>query len=353
MLEIVCSRQIYVNFAHQFHNCTFPILQATPGNSPVMRKTTLALITLALTACHTWAQRFELLNYGNFDQWITRNIKESRVLGGATKQVYEVGPTAVDNSGNAYSNRGGSPWATSNVLAKPSGITKTSNAVYPEARCNGKCAKLVCEYEHCKALGIINIDVIVGGSLFTGQMLEPIKSTSNPYSKMIMGVPFKARPKSLRFDYQVKMPAANERIYSSGFGSKKTLPGRDHAEALIYLQRRWEDAKGNIYAKRVGTGIEKYTKSTGGWVNAHDMKIVYGNPAGKPGATADMKLIPAEKSYYARNSKGKMVPVKEVGWDDPNATPTHMIVMFSASGGEPYTGSLGLTLWVDNVGLVY
>ena len=318
-----------------------------------MFRKVLTLITIAASAVTAGAQRFEPINYGNFDQWITRNITESKLLGGARKQVFEIGPTAVDNSGKAYVNRGGSPWGTSNVLAKPAGITKTSNAVYPEARGNGKCAKLVCEYEHCKAIGIINIDVIVGGSLFTGQMLEPVKSTKNPYSKMIMGVPFTRRPKAMRFDYQVRMPQTNERIYSSGFGSKKTLPGRDHAEALIYLQRRWEDANGNIFAKRVGTGIERYSASTNGWNNGHDINIVYGNPTGKPGANSNMKLIPEAKSYYARNSKGKMVPVKEVGWDDPNATPTHMIIMFSASGGEPYTGTLGLTMWVDNVGLVY
>ena len=48
-----------------------------------------------------------------------------------------------------------------------------------------------------------------------------------------------------------------------------------------------------------------------------------------------------------------MVPVQEVGWDAPDATPTHIIVMFSAASGEPYVGTPGLTLRVDNVGLAY
>ncbi len=299
-----------------------------------------------LTSLTAGAETFELIKFGNFDQWITRNIKESKLLGGKTRQVYAIGPTATDDSGKAYTNRGGSPWATSNVLAKPAGITKTSNAVYPEARGGGKCAKLVCEYEHCKAAGIVNIDVIVGGSIFLGEMLEPIKSTSNPYSKMNMGIPFTRRPKALRFDYKVFMPSTNQRIYSSGFGKKKTLAGNDKAEALIILQRRWEDAKGNIYAARVGTGHESFSKSTSGWVNAHKINIHYGDGASYP-------LIPEKKSYYARNSKGKMVPVKEQSWDKADATPTHMIVMFSAAGGEPYVGTLDLTLWIDNVGLVY
>ena len=83
------------------------------------------------------------------------------------------------------------------------------------------------------------------------------------------------------------------------------------------------------------------------------MKITYGDATKHAGYNASMGLIPDKNSYYARNSKGKMVPVHEVGWDDANATPTHMIVMFSASGGEPYLGTPGLTLYVDNVSLVY
>ena len=66
-----------------------------------------------------------------------------------------------------------------------------------------------------------------------------------------------------------------------------------------------------------------------------------------------MGLIPESKSYFARNSRGDMVPVVEEGWDSPDARPTHLIVMFSAGSGEPFTGTPGLTLWVDNVGLQY
>ena len=64
-------------------------------------------------------------------------------------------------------------------------------------------------------------------------------------------------------------------------------------------------------------------------------------------------MISAEKSYCARNSKGKVVPVKEVGWDDDDATPTHMLIMFSSGSGEPYVGTVGTDFLVDNVALVY
>lgn len=311
---------------------------------------------LALTstvATQTVSAQFNILKYGDFESWITRPIKESRIIGGQTKNVYAVGPNATVTGGKPYTNTGGSPWGTSNVLAKVAGITKTSNAVYPDERSAGnRCCKLTTQIEHCKAVGVIDIDVLVAGTLFLGRMLEPIKSTSNPYSKMEMGIPCNKRPKSLRYDYKVLVPRNGETVYSSGMGKKKTHPGTDKAEVFVLLQRRWEDADGNIYAKRVGTGRERFSASTSGWINGHNLVVNYGDISDKSFYQPYMGLIPAEKSYYARNTKGKMVPVKEVGWDSADATPTHIIVMFSAGCGEPYTGTPGLTLWVDNVGLV-
>lgn len=300
------------------------------------------------------AQSVEMIKYGDFESWITRPIKESAILGGKTKNVYEIGPNATIPGDKAYTNRGGSPWATSNVLAKVMGVTKTSNAVYPDERSAGnRCAKLTTHMEECKAAGIVNVDVMVAGSIFLGEMLEPVKNTKNPYSKMVMGIPFTKRPKALRYDYKLSIPAGAGRVYSSGFGSKKQLPGTDKAEVLVLLQRRWEDTDGNIYAKRVGTGRELLGRSTSGWVNNHRLKINYGDITNTPGYKSYMGLIPEAKSYYARNSHGKLVPVKEVGWDDASATPTHVILMMSSGSGEPYTGTPDMTFWVDNVGFVY
>lgn len=312
------------------------------------------LICSSAIAFSAAAQSVEPIKFGNMDNWVTRNIKESSVIGGKTKQLYEIAPTTTINGDKPYSNMGGSPWATSNVMAKVCGVTKTSNAVYPDARGAGKACKLTTRMEECKALGIVNIDVLVAGSIFLGQFFEPVKSTKDPYSKMEMGIPFSKRPKALQFDYKMYMPPASTgRIYSSGFGKKKQLQGNDAAEVYIILQRRWEDENGNLYAKRVGTGRERFHKTTNGWVNNHRLAVHYGNITGEPYYKSWMGLIPESKSYYARNSKGKMVPVKEVGWDDANATPTHMLVMASAGSGTAYIGTPDLTLWVDNFALVY
>lgn len=311
-------------------------------------------IALSASAAAFAADKTEPIKYGNFDSWVTRNIHESAIIGGDTKQVYEIGPEKIINGSEPYVNLGGSPWATSNVMAKVCGITKTSNAVYPaEHQGHGRCARLTTHLERCKAIGIINIDVLVAGTIFLGRMFEPIKSTKDPYTKMEMGIPFTRRPKALQYDYCLTIPAGNSRLYSSGFGSKKTIPGADKAEVFIILQRRWEDAQGNLYAKRVGTGRELLDKSSGGWKDAHRLAVVYGDASKKPGFKSFQGLIPAEKSYCARNSKGKVVPVKEVGWDDDDATPTHMLIMFSSGSGEPYVGTVGTDFLVDNVALVY
>lgn len=312
------------------------------------------LLSIVLMAPAAVAERRENLRFGDFEQWVTRNIKESRVLGGATRTVYEIGPTATINGDQAYTPQGGSPWATSNVMAKVCGVTKTSNAVFPDTReGGGRCCKMTTIIEKCKAIGIININVLVAGSIFTGRMFEPISSTSDPYSKMEMGVPFAKRPTALVFDYKVFMPAGNTRTYSSGFSKQRTLQGHENAEAFIILQRRWEDANGNLFAKRVGTGRERFGASTNGWVNGHHLTVHYGDITSQSFYKPYMGLITGDKRYYARNSKGKLVPVTEVGWDSPDATPTHLLVMFSAASGEAYVGTVGLTLWVDNVQLAY
>lgn len=313
-----------------------------------------AAIFAAASGVGVSAQRFEPIKYGDFENWVTRNIPESRIIGGKTKSLYEIAPNATINGDKVYSNQGGSPWATSNIMAKVMGITKGSNAVFPDKReTGGRCCKMTTLMEECKALGIINVDVVVAGSIFLGKFFEPVKSTSEPYSKMEMGIPYTGRPKALRFDYKVEVPKGGGRVYSSGFGKKKTLQGTDNAEVYIILQRRWEDEDGNLYAKRVGTGREHFGRSTQGWVNGHKLPVLYGDITSRPDYKSWMGLIPEEKSYYARNSKGKMVPVKEVGWDSPDATPTHLMVMASSGSGTAYIGTLGLTLWIDNVGLVY
>ena len=229
-----------------------------------MRKTLLIAAIACMCAAGAKAETVVPLSFGNFDQWITRHIKESAIIGGQEKKLFEVGPTRAISGNKAYTNMGGSPWATSNVFAKVAGVVKGSNQVYPDRHGNGYCAKLTTQYEHVKALGIVNMDVLASGTMFLGQMIEPVSSTKNPYSKMNMGVPFTKRPSALQFEYKLTVPSG-QRIYSSGFGSKKNLPGQDYAEVFILLQRRWEDSKGNIHAARVGTGRQRFGRSVANW----------------------------------------------------------------------------------------
>lgn len=317
-----------------------------------MKKIALIIAIMAIAATGMKAEKLEPIKFGDFENWVTRVIKESGVIGGNTKKVYEIAPSTTINGAKAYSNMGGSQWATSNVYAKVMGVVKTSNAVFPDKHGTGRCAKLTTLLEHVKAAGIVNMDVLVSGTIFLGKMLEPVSSTKNPYSKMEMGIPYTKTPKFLQFDYRLVAPAGAP-IYSSGFGSKKTLSGRDNAEVFVILQHRWEDSKGNIHAERVGTGRERFGKTTMGWVNKHRIPIWYGDIRKHAGYKPYMGLISKEKSYYARNKKGKMVPVVEEKWAAAGTKPTHVMVMLSSGCGTAYTGTVGMTLWVDNVAFVH
>lgn len=315
-----------------------------------MRKTFSSIMILA---CGIMAgAKIVPVYYGDMNQWITRDIKESKVIGGYTKTLYEIGPRMNYDGARAFEPQGGSPWGTSNVYAKVMGVVKTSNAVFPaDHEGHGKCARLTTMLEKCKVAGMFNIEVLVSGSIFLGKMNEPIANTSSPYSKMEMGIPYNLKPKALVFDYKVVDPETGI-ITRATTGSKSTHKGEDSSDVFVYLQRRWEDEKGNIHAKRVGTARHRF-RGDKEWVSQYRMPILYGDITSTPDYKDYMQLLDGDRAYYARNSKGKMVPVHEEGWDSADATPTHIIMMFSAGSGVAYEGQLGMELWVDNIGMEF
>ena len=298
------------------------------------------------------AERVEKIRYADFSSWYTREITESKVIGGKRKTIYEVAPSRHAAGNKPYRNLGGSPWATSNVYAKVSGIVKGSNSVAPVKRGGNLVARLQSKMEEVKVLGIINLDAAVAGTIFLGRMKEPVTSTKGPFTNMEMGIPFTKRPKAIQYDFAVMMPNLNTRTRATGLSAKKTLPGRDNAEVYVLLQRRWEDSKGNIYAHRVGTGRERYARSVP-WTVGHRLPIHYGDITKKPFFKPYMGLLDGKKAYYAYNSKGKLVPVHEVGWDPAGTAPTHVLLMASTSCGEPFVITEGITLDIDNIAFVY
>ncbi len=321
-------------------------------NKQLNFKNKMLLAALFMSGAVGVSGQTEFIKYGDFDSWIVRNIKESAIIGGQTKQLYEIGPNAVWNNNNPYVNQGGSPWGTSNVMAKVCGIVKTNTSTYREKRGNGYCARLETHIEKVKVLGVVSIEVLAAGSVFLGHVPEPITNTSNPMSKLSVGLPFTKRPKAICFDYKVKLSGKPDRIRETGFSKVTKVEGMDMPDVFCLLQKRWEDEDGNVYAKRIGTLVHRFNKNTD-WVNNANFEIQYGDITRQSGFKSYMGLITGDATKYCQNSKGKMVPIKEVGWADADETPTHMILQFDSSYGGAYVGAVGTTLWVDNVRLVY
>lgn len=293
----------------------------------------------------------EYIKYGNFDQWMRRDVQESKVLGGKTVTLYEIAPAAHWTTNKAYTNQGGSPWATSNAYAKVSGIVKSNVSVYKDTHPgHGSCAKLYTHLVECKVLGIVNISVLAAGSLFLGELQEPITGTGDPMKKLDCGMKINKCPKAVRFDYKVKLSGQKNRI-KKGTGREKEVAGMDLCDAYAFVQKRWEDASGKIHALRLGTMVVRWNKNTPNWVNNATYEIHYGDITGTPYYKSYMKLNDVQR--YAKNSKGKMMPIIEDGWGDENDTPTHLVMAFDSSHGGAYVGSVGNTLWVDNVRLIY
>ena len=290
--------------------------------------------------------------YGDMDNWIVREIHESGIIGGNTKWLYELGPSDTIVGNTAFRNMGGSPWATSNVMAKVAGTGKRSTAV---CKFLGDISYPIYIYtlslHDALPICLVDIEVIAAGSVFLGTVHEPIKGTKNPQAMLQSGVPFSKKPKALRFDYKVKAAPEKNRVRSTGFSRKSTVAGQDSLAVILLLQKRWEDAEGNVYSKRVGTMVQRYTESTPDWVNDATYPILYGNITSKPEYKPYMRIQVEER--YTLNSKGKSVPIQEVGWAEPGEAPTHMVLQFTSSHGGAYIGSPGNTFWIDNVELIY
>lgn len=307
---------------------------------------------VCLLACLTaWGQRYEKVPFGDFEQWAVRYITESKVIGGKEKTVYMVGPSDTIHGNVAYS-YDKTIWSSSNVYAKVMGVTKTSTNVMPDYGPTGKCAKLVSQMASCKVAGLINIKVLATGSIFWGETQEPVSNISNPYAVMSWGIPFTKRPKALLFHYKAKIPNTGKLIKSTTFRSSE-FEGYDPFEVVLILQNRWEDAEGNIHAKRVGTAMCRIERSSSGWVMDFRVPVIYGDARKNKDFKPYMDLISGYKNMYAFNSRGKKILILEEGWADSNCPVTHAIMWFSSGSSGAFIGALDNVLWVDEIRLEY
>ncbi len=292
------------------------------------------------------AQRVELLPFGDFEHWTVRHIRESAILGGETKTLYVLGPDEVIEGNKVY-DYSKTPWSSSNAYAKVSGVTKTSLSVEPDSGPTGRCAKLSTVFASCRVAGLVEIQVLATGSLYWGRMFEPITGVKDPYSNMDWGIPFTGKPSALLVDYKAYLPATGKLVRGTTF-RKTEFAGEDSCRVMLLLQRRWEDADGNIHAERVGTAVLSIGRSTQGWVKDGRIPVVYG---------ADGKrllgLMTGETALYAVNSRGKRVKILEDGWAGADAPCTHAVLQISSGSRGGFTGAPGNTLWVDNLRMEY
>ena len=292
--------------------------------------------------------------YGKFDAWCQREIKESSLIGGNTEYLYEFygNPTDTLKTGKEpYSGPADYLWRTNNVLAIVAGVVKTNNTVYPEKRGEGYCARIETHIEEVKVLGLVNMDVTCQGAILIGELPEPITTTKDPMSKVLYGIPFNACPRAIRMDY--KADVCHEVIRGTGFSKLKPMGYEDHAEITVMLQKRWEDEDGNVHALRVGTAIERIEKDIPEWENGHELVIGYGDITSEPYYKEYMGLkTDPETAYHAINSKGKNVIILEDGWAPVGTEPTHMMIHVISSCGAAFYGGVGNTVWIDNVEVV-
>lgn len=295
--------------------------------------------------------------YGTLDHWTVREIKESGIIGGKTKHLYEFYGSPADTirydskKSKAFRAPAGYYWRTNDVYACVAGVEKCSVTDFPEKRGNGWCIRIETHVEELKVAGMLNMDVVCQGAFLLGKLPEPIKDTKDPMSKPLYGIPFTGRPKALQFDYKAKVGC--EIYRGTGFSKLKAMGEKDYPEFAILLQKRWEDENGNIHALRVGTGIERVMTDQPEWKNGHRIEVHYGDISGKPYYKDYMQLLNGtEMDLHAINSKGRNVKIIEEGWASENETPNTLIIKFISSYHPAFYGGVGNTIWLDNIKLI-
>ncbi|MBR4803262.1 MAG: PCMD domain-containing protein [Bacteroidales bacterium] len=318
----------------------------------IVRQIVVAAVLVLASANAAFSQKLKRVSYGDFEQWIVRDIDESIFLGGNVRRIYDIGKKDTIKGNEVL--KSNTIWGTSNAYAKVAGIVKTNLSVTPCQGPTGLCAKLENRLVACKVIGIVDIEVLAGGSIFWGRNIEPISNVRKPYKNMNWGVSFTQRPSALVVDYKAVISTSGV-ITKCTTTSKSTYKGNDPAEMMLILQHRSEDASGNITAKRVGTAWVHIDKSSGGWVKNYRIPVVYGDATKDPGYKSYKGLIGKdhERCFYAKNKKGKLVPIDENAWADADEQPTHAILMITSTSQGAYCGNLDNVLWVDNVRLEY
>lgn len=288
------------------------------------------------------------IEYSDFDFWYERQVRESSIIGGNKRTLYEIGrPDPSVFNKNVPVKDSLSPWATTNLYARI-GVDVGVACVFPEKTDDGYCCRMESKIREVNLIGL-KMKVLVSGTIFLGETLEPVQSLKDPVRGLNHGVPFTEKPKAIQFSYKYKSGAERIRsVYSS-----RSVAGTDKGEFCLILQRRWEDEKGQVYATRIGGARDFLT--TAGWVTDTLVTIKYGDISGESFYDPQrMGLIPAAGELYVKNSKNEMVPLIEKGWAGATEKPTHIVLYFTSSfEGIDYTGAPGSVLWVDNISFVY
>lgn len=285
------------------------------------------LLTILFVVCAS-AQNY------SFEHWTSRQVKESAIFGGQTRTLYDIS----------------APWTTSNVHAQIMGTNKAAVSVYPTDHEGGKACLLTIEQVEFSVMGV-PVHAIASGSIFLGETIAPsnMKEACNPMVVLNMNYAYNKRPAVLYFDYDAQIEQSN--VISQANVSKrvKHYEGRDGASVTLLLQRRWEDEDGRIHATRIATASARFYKSSAGWVGDYALPLRYGDIRKQPNFQDHESLN--HHGFMARNSRGKMVVIEEHDYD-PDAQPTHLILLFSAGCQPAYSGHVGNCFKVDNVRLI-
>jgi hypothetical protein len=165
---------------------------------------------------------------------------------------------------------------------------------------------------------------MAAATIFIGKFTDGFPSVSDPRSNITLGTPFSARPLSFSFSYTYQPGPNNEDENGD------PLSYGDQCDVYLFLENR-DGSK----VKRVGTAWFRSGMTVSEW-SRENITIKYGP-------------LEASDPWFAYAQ-----PIEGEAWGDGTETVTHITILATSSfEGDFFKGSIGSTLELDDIELVY
>ena len=145
--------------------------------------------------------------------------------------------------------------------------------VYPEKRGDGSCCRLETAIRKDNIAGL-KVEVLIAGTLFVGELNEPVRGLKDPLKNVNQGIAFSKKPKAVKFDY--KYSVGNQRVKSCFIVSIRRK-GLIRQSFVSFFRNDGKIRMGTCLPPVLVAPVGFFTGTVSQWVNGAKFPVSYGD----------------------------------------------------------------------------